>query len=262
MKEEDFSNLKDVKRIVAVASGKGGVGKSTVAAALVYRLKEKGFKTAIFDADIYGPSQHIIWDIDNLQPEVIPIGETEHFVPIEKNGVKIMSIGCMIDPSQPLIWRGPAAAKGIQQLLGQTFWQDLDVLVVDLPPGTGDIALTLVQSLKIDGALIVTTPQRLSQSDVQKAVMMFKNEHISVPLLGIVENMSYFTPPQHPEEKYLIFGEGGGDYLADFFKTDLLCKAPIVEEGCIDKAKTNPLFQINESEFSEMTEKIIKKLNL
>jgi ATP-binding protein involved in chromosome partitioning len=219
-----------VKNIIVVASGKGGVGKSTVAANLAIALARDGFKTAIVDADIYGPSIPRMFGIEDEKPEVTSFGDKDLIFPIEKYGVSIMSIGFFIDRNQSLIWRGPMAANAITQLFENTQWGDIDYMFVDFPPGTGDIQLTNIQKLNLAGAIIVTTPQEIALNDARKATSMFTNPDLKVPVLGIIENMSWFTPEQHPDEKYYIFGKGGGHKLAIEYDTFLLGQIPLVLE--------------------------------
>ena len=229
----------EVKKIIAVASGKGGVGKSTVSANLAYALSLQGHKTAIYDADIYGPSIPIIYGLEDYRPELIPWEDYEKIIPAVKDGIQIMSIGFFLDPDQPAIWRGPAASSYLKQFLENTLWKEIDYLIIDLPPGTGDIVLTLCQDIPLDGAIIVTTPQKLSLADVNKSIMMFNHHDIAVPILGVVENMSWFTPKQHVDEKYLLFGEGGGKFLAEKFGTELLAQIPLIEGMCDATDKGN-----------------------
>ena len=222
--------MEGIKHIIVVASGKGGVGKSTVAANLAVALSRNGYKTALFDADIFGPSIPKMFGIEDVKPEVSAIGDKEVFFPVIKYGVSIISIGFYIDRNQSLIWRGPMAGKAVTQLLENTQWGDIDYMIIDFPPGTSDIQLTTVQKLNLSGALIVTTPQEISLNDARKAASMFTNTDIKVPLLGIVENMSWFTPEKHPDEIYYLFGKGGGLKLAKEFDTLLLGQVPLVME--------------------------------
>ena len=220
-------HLPGVGRVVAIASGKGGVGKSTVAANLAITLAEQGYRVGILDADIYGPSQPMLFGVEDYLPPVLEDGG-EMIVPAENLGVKIMSIGFFIAPENALVWRGPMATNALRQLIHQTVWGVLDYLLVDLPPGTGDVHLSLVQELELDGAVIVSTPGRLALADVKRGVEMFRSEGISVPVLGVVENMAWFTPAELPENKYYIFGEGGGRRFAEKEGVEFLGDIPIV----------------------------------
>jgi ATP-binding protein involved in chromosome partitioning len=235
-KSKNMSNLfekipmKGVKNIIVVASGKGGVGKSTVSANLAVSFARNGLSTALVDADIFGPSIPKMFGIEDARPDVTVIGEREVIFPIEKYGVKIMSIGFFIDRSQSLIWRGPLAGKAVTQLFENTEWGETDYMIIDFPPGTSDIQLTTIQKLNLSGAVIVTTPQEISLNDARKAASMFTNPDLKVPLLGVIENMSWFTPAKHPDEVYYIFGKGGGLKLAKEFDTILLGQIPLVME--------------------------------
>ena len=222
--------MEGIKNIIVVASGKGGVGKSTVAANLAIAFSRNGLKSALVDADIFGPSIPKMFGIEDIKPEVSVIGDKEIFFPVKKYGVEIMSIGFFINNDQSLIWRGPMAAKVLTQLLGDTQWGEIDYMIIDFPPGTSDIQLTAVQKLNIAGAIIVTTPQEISLNDARKAASMFKNPDLKVPILGVIENMSWFTPEKHPDENYYLFGKGGGQRLAKEFDTELLGQIPLVLE--------------------------------
>ena len=222
--------MEGVKHIIAVASGKGGVGKSTVAANLAIAFARNGLKTALFDADIFGPTIPKMFGIEDAKPELSSIDDKEVFFPVKKYGVSIISIGFFVDRTQSLIWRGPMAGKAVTQLLGDTQWGAIDYMIIDFPPGTSDIQLTTVQKFNLSGALIVTTPQEISISDARKAASMFTNPDINVPILGVIENMSWFSPEKHPDEIYYIFGKGGGMKLAKEFDTDLLGQIPLVME--------------------------------
>ncbi|HNV52750.1 MAG TPA: Mrp/NBP35 family ATP-binding protein [Tenuifilaceae bacterium] len=252
--------LEGVKNIVVVASGKGGVGKSTVSANLAISLARNGFKTALVDADIFGPSIPKMFGLENANPEVTHLGDKEMMFPVEKYGVKIMSIGFFIKKSQGLIWRGPMAANAIMQLFENTVWGDIDYMVVDFPPGTSDIQLTTVQKLKITGSIIVTTPQEVALNDARKAASMFNNPDLNVPIWGVVENMAWFTPQPHPDEKYYIFGQGGGEALAKELNCKLLGQIPLVAE--VGQAAENGLSIYNQNNnkvieaFEKLTETI------
>lgn len=221
--------LSGVKNIIAVASGKGGVGKSTVSTNLALALAQEGAKVGILDADIYGPSVPMMFGIQGERPMMRQVGEKSMIEPIERFGVKVMSIGLLVDEKQAVIWRGPMATSAIRQFIGDVYWGELDYLILDLPPGTGDIHLTMVQTIPITGAVIVTTPQAVAMADARKGIMMFRQGQINVPILGIIENMSYFTPAELPENKYYIFGKGGGAQLAEQFEVPFLGEVPIVQ---------------------------------
>lgn len=221
--------LPGIKNIIAVGSGKGGVGKSTVAANLAVGLAASGSKVGLLDADIYGPSVPIMFDLQNERPFLRQVEGRDRMLPFERYGVKLMSIGFLVEANQPVVWRGPMASKAMNQLIGDTIWDDIDYLIVDLPPGTGDIHITIAQQFPLSGAVIVTTPQAVAVADARKAAAMFTSSHIQVPILGVVENMAFFSPPQHPDEKYYIFGKGGGATLAAEFQVPLLGSIPVVE---------------------------------
>jgi ATP-binding protein involved in chromosome partitioning len=225
-------SLSGVKHIIAVGSGKGGVGKSTVAANLAVALHKNGNKVGILDADIYGPSIPIMFDVADQRPTLDPDAENGKIMPVEKYGIMIQSIGFFVEPEQALIWRGPMATSALNQLFNDTHWGELDYLVVDLPPGTGDIHLTLVQQYPVDGIAIVSTPQQVALADAKKAFNMFNQEKIRVPILGLIENMSYFTPAELPENKYYLFGKHGGRKLADNERVNLLAEIPLVQSIC------------------------------
>ncbi len=221
--------LPGVKNIIMVASGKGGVGKSTVAVNLAIGLAAEGAKVGLLDADIYGPSIPIMLGIRDERPKMIDINGQGKIMPIERFGIKTMSIGLLIDEKQAVIWRGPMASSALKQFISDVYWEELDYLVIDLPPGTGDVHLTLVQTVPVTGAIIVSTPQAVAMADARKAIMMFKQPQINVPILGIVENMSYFTPLELPENKYYIFGKGGAKQMAEQFELPFLGEIPIVQ---------------------------------
>lgn len=221
--------LPGVKNIIAVASGKGGVGKSTVAVNLALGLAKNGASVGLIDADIYGPSIPIMLGIKDQRPMVKEVDGKHLMLPIEKYGIKALSIGLLVDEKQAVVWRGPMVSSALRQFVTDCEWGDLDYLVIDLPPGTGDIHLTLVQTVPVTGAVVVTTPQDVSLADAKKAIGMFSIHPINVPVIGVVENMSYFTPAELPENKYYIFGKGGGQQLADEFNVPLLGEIPIVQ---------------------------------
>ncbi len=218
-----------VKNIIAVASGKGGVGKSTVAANLALGLSWSGAKVGLIDADIYGPSVPIMFGLEGARPKAKDVDGKSRIQPIEKYGIKLLSVGFFTDPSQPIPWRGPMVSTAVKQLFNDADWGELDYLIVDLPPGTGDIHITVTQSFPVTGAVIVTTPQNVALSDTKKGIGMFKMSAINVPMLGIIENMSYFTPAELPDNKYYIFGQGGGQKLAAQMDVPFLGEIPLVK---------------------------------
>ena len=221
--------LEGVKNIIAVASGKGGVGKSTVTSNLAVALHKQGYKVGIVDADIYGPSQHLMFDVEKSRPEASNVNGKPVMIPVESYGVKLLSIGFFASGSQAVVWRGPMATKALNQLIKDSYWGELDYLLIDLPPGTGDIHLSLVQAVPVTGAVIVSTPQSIALADAKKGVGMFQMETIQVPVLGLVENMAYFTPEELPENKYYIFGKDGAKNLADDLNLPLLAEIPLVQ---------------------------------
>jgi len=221
--------LPQVRNIIAVASGKGGVGKSTIASNLAVSLAKTGAKVGLVDADIYGPSIPIMFDVVDEKPLLENIDGQSYMIPVESHGVKILSIGFFADTSQAIVWRGPMASKALTQLFRDAYWGELDYMIIDLPPGTGDIHLTLVGSIPITGAVIVSTPQQVALSDAEKGVAMFQIPSINVPVLGIIENMSYFSPEELPDNKYYIFGKDGAKNLAEKIGVPLLGQVPLVQ---------------------------------
>jgi ATP-binding protein involved in chromosome partitioning len=221
--------LPNVKNIIIVASGKGGVGKSTVATNLALGLAHTGAAVGLLDADIYGPSVPIMLGLRDERPKMIDIDGKGMIVPLERYGIKAMSIGLLIDEKQAVIWRGPMASSALKQFITDVYWQELDYLVIDMPPGTGDVHLTIVQTVPVTGAVIVSTPQAVASADARKAIMMLKQAQINVPILGVVENMAYFTPAELPENKYYIFGKGGAKQMAEQFELPFLGEIPIVQ---------------------------------
>lgn len=256
--------LPNVKNIIAISSGKGGVGKSTVAANLAVALANSGAKVALVDADIYGPSVPILFGFEGEKPKLRSVDGRELLVPYERAGVKLMSIGVLLRPGQAVVWRGPMASKALKQLIFDTHWQEIDYLLVDMPPGTGDVHLTLAQSLPITGAIVVTTPQKVAVSDARKGAEMFRMPQINVPILGVIENMAFFVPDDAPEKKYYIFGHGGGQELANVLNTDLLGQIPI-REGIRENSDTgNPVAKYKDDvigkAFQELGEMLAQKI--
>lgn len=221
--------LPGVKHIIAVASGKGGVGKSTVAANIAAGLAQQGFTVGFVDADIYGPSAPTMFDLAHDKPRAVEIDGKQYIEPLRAYGVKILSIGFFADASQAIVWRGAMATKALTQLFNDAYWGDLDYMIVDLPPGTGDIHLSLVQTVPLTGAIIVSTPQEVALADAKKGVSMFQLDSINVPVLGLIENMSYFSPPELPENKYYIFGQDGARLLAENLSIPFLGELPIIQ---------------------------------
>ena len=221
--------LSGVKNIIAVVSGKGGVGKSTIASNLALGLAQGGAKVGLMDADIYGPSQHIMFGVRGDRPLMREVNGKGMIVPIEKYGIKMISIGLLVDEKQAVVWRGPMVSSAIRQFVTEVDWGDLDYLVIDMPPGTGDIHLTIVQTVLVTGVVVVTTLQTVALADAKKGIAMFNQAQMKVPIIGLVENMSYFTPAELPNNKYYIFGKNGGKNLAEEFDIPLLGQIPIVE---------------------------------
>ena len=225
--QTDLSQLKKVRHILAVASGKGGVGKSTIAANLALALAAQGKKVALVDADIYGPSIPTMFGIENEQPKGVEMNGQTLLLPFEKYGIKLMSIGFFVDPDKGLLWRGPMASNALRQLFTETYWEEIDYMVVDLPPGTGDIHISLVQMLPLSGVVMVSTPQEVAVADVRRAMQMFRE--VKVPILGIVENMAYFVPEDMPEKKYYIFGKDKFEAYLKETGFNLLAQIPMTE---------------------------------
>lgn len=256
--------LPGVKNIIAVASGKGGVGKSTVAVNLAIGLAQNGAAVGLIDADIYGPSIPLMLDIKGQRPQVREEGEKHLMIPIEKYGIKALSIGLLVDEKQAVVWRGPMVSSALRQFVTDCDWGDLDYLVIDLPPGTGDIHLTLVQTVPVTGAIIVTTPQDVSLADAKKAMGMFNIHPINVPVIGVVENMSYFIPegadPELAENKHYIFGKGGGQKLSEEYNVPLLAEIPIVQRIREGGDEGKPAVLGNEPVSSAAFQKLAQKV--
>jgi len=259
--EASQSVLPNIKNTIAVVSGKGGVGKSTVSANLAVGLAKKGFNVGVVDADIYGPSMPIMFDVLHYRPISREINKKQVIVPAENYGVKILSIGFFAELDEAVVWRGPMAVKALKQLIFDADWGELDYLIIDTPPGTGDVHLSIVQSLPLTGAVVVTTPQPVALADAKKAVAMLKMDNIKVPVLGLVENMSWFTPKNHPEEKYFIFGEDGGENLAKSLSLELLGKVPLVESirqsGDVGRPAVLQQETIVEKYYNDLCDKLI-----
>jgi len=257
-------SIPGIKNIIAVASGKGGVGKSTVTANLAVTLAKMGFSVGILDADIYGPSMPIMFDVENEKPLSITVDGKSKMKPIESYGIKILSIGFFTSPSQAVIWRGPMASKALNQMIFDADWGELDFMLLDLPPGTGDIHLSIVQSLPITGVVVVSTPQAVALADAKKGVSMFMSDSINVPVLGIIENMAYFTPEELPNNKYYIFGKEGAKNLSEDLQVPFLGEVPIVqsirEAGDYGRPAAMQTGSIIETVFEEITKEVVSQV--
>ncbi|AOW08447.1 Mrp/NBP35 family ATP-binding protein [Flavobacterium gilvum] len=253
-----------IKNIIAVASGKGGVGKSTVTANLAVSLAKMGFAVGVLDADIYGPSMPIMFDVESAKPISVEVNGKSKMKPVESYGIKMLSIGFFTSPSQAVIWRGPMASKALNQMIFDADWGELDFMLIDLPPGTGDIHLSIMQSLPITGAVVVSTPQAVALADAKKGVAMFMSEAINVPVLGIVENMAYFTPEELPNNKYYIFGKEGAKDLAEDLNVAFLGEVPIVqsirEAGDYGHPAALQTGTVIETVFEEITRNVVSEV--
>lgn len=253
-----------ITNIIAVASGKGGVGKSTVTANIAVTLAKMGFKVGILDADIYGPSIPIMFDVANEKPLAVNIDGKSKMKPVESYGIKILSIGFFTRPDQAVVWRGPMASKALNQMIFDAAWGELDMLLIDLPPGTGDIHLSIMQALPITGAVVVSTPQTVALADAKKGVAMFQQDSINVPVLGIVENMAYFTPAELPQNKYYIFGKSGAKHLAEDLNVPFLAEIPLVqsirEAGDVGRPAAMQTGSLIETAFEDLTKNMVTEL--
>lgn len=252
-----------IQNIIAVASGKGGVGKSTVTANLAVTLAKMGFKVGLLDADIYGPSMPIMFDVAHEKPLAVTIDGKSKMKPVESYGVKLLSIGFFTQPNQAVIWRGPMASKALNQMIFDAHWGDLDFMLLDLPPGTGDIHLSIMQAMPVTGAVVVSTPQTVALADARKGVAMFQQDSINVPVLGIVENMAYFTPAELPSNKYYIFGEKGARHLSEDLKVPFLGEIPLVqsirEAGDIGRPAAMQTGSPIEEAFEALTKNVVQE---
>jgi ATP-binding protein involved in chromosome partitioning len=257
-------SIPGIKNIIAVASGKGGVGKSTVTANLAVTLAKMGFAVGVLDADIYGPSMPIMFDVENEKPLSVEVNGMSKMKPVESYGIKILSIGFFTSPSQAVIWRGPMASKALNQMIFDANWGELDFMLIDLPPGTGDIHLSIMQSLPVTGAVVVSTPQAVALADAKKGVAMFMSEAINVPVLGIIENMAYFTPEELPNNKYYIFGKEGAKDLAQDLGVAFLGEVPIVqsirEAGDFGRPAALQAGSIIENVFDDITRNVVNEV--
>ena len=257
--------LPEVKNIIAVSSGKGGVGKSTVAANLAVALALQGHKVGLLDADIFGPSQPKMFNVEEARPYMVEVGGRELIEPAANYGVKLLSIGFFVNKEDAVLWRGAMASNALKQLIGDANWGDLDYFLIDLPPGTSDIHLTMVQTLAITGAIVVSTPQEVALADARKGISMFTGEKINVPVLGLVENMSWFTPAELPENKYYLFGKEGGKRLAEELNIPLLGQIPIVQSICEGGDSGKPVAlnpdSITGQAFQKLAENVVKQID-
>jgi ATP-binding protein involved in chromosome partitioning len=265
-KEEKPSEvLSGVSNIIAVASGKGGVGKTTIAVNLAISLARLGYKVGLLDADIFGPSVPKMFSEEKYRPEVTRDGNGDHIIPLNKFGVKVLSTGFFVDPADAVIWRGPMASNFLKQLIIQGDWGQLDFLLVDLPPGTSDIHLTLVQEVSVTGAIIISTPQQVALADAIKGIAMFRSDKINVPVLGLVENMSWFTPAELPESRYYIFGKEGCRELAEKMDVPLLGQIPLVQSICEGSDSGQPVAlndSITGNAFLALAEELVKRVEI
>ncbi|HLV39439.1 Mrp/NBP35 family ATP-binding protein [Xanthomarina sp.] len=253
-----------IQNIIAVASGKGGVGKSTVTSNLAVTLAKMGFKVGILDADIYGPSIPMMFQVENEKPLAVNIDGKSKMKPVENYGVKILSIGFFTQPGQAVVWRGPMASKALNQMIFDAHWGELDFMLIDLPPGTGDIHLSIMQALPITGAVVVSTPQNVALADAIKGVAMFQQESINVPVLGIIENMAYFTPEELPENKYYIFGKEGAKHLSEDLKVPFLGEIPLIqsirEAGDFGRPAALQTATSLEAAFEKITQNVVQEV--
>ncbi len=256
--------IPNIKNIIAIASGKGGVGKSTITSNTAISLAKMGFNVGVLDADVYGPSQHIMFNVEKERPLSVNVDGRSKMKPIESYGVKLLSLGFFTDPNQAVIWRGPMASKALKQLIFDAAWGELDFLLIDLPPGTGDVHLSIVQALPINGAVVVSTPQNIALADAKKGVAMFQQESINVPVLGIIENMAYFTPEELPNNKYYIFGQDGAKNLAEDINTQFLGEVPLVqsirEAGDVGHPVALQEGTVLEEAFNNITKEMLSQL--
>ena len=262
--KEKLNPKSSVKHVIGVVSGKGGVGKSTVASNLAVALAEQGYKVGLLDADIFGPSMPKMFGVED-EPVYMDEVDGRHLIaPVEKYGVKLLSIGFLVEKDNAVLWRGGMASNALKQLIGEANWGDLDYFVIDMPPGTSDIHLTLVQTLAITGAIVVTTPQEVALADAKKGISMFRSDKVNVPVLGIVENMAWFTPAEHPDEKYYIFGNGGGKRLAEALGVDTLAQIPLVAGICENGDKGVPAAlnnTVSGEAFRNLALKVVEAVN-
>lgn len=263
-KPRQHEGMKSVKNIIAVASGKGGVGKSTVTANLAVSLHKLGYKVGVLDADIYGPSQPKLFGVEDFAPWAEKEDGLDYIVPAESNGIKVNSIGFYINPDEALIWRGPMATNALKQLINQTLWGELDFLLIDMPPGTGDVQISVAENLSLTGAIIVSTPQRVATADVLRGMKMFEAEGVGVPVLGIIENMAYFSPAELPDHRYYIFGKEGARKMAEQEGVDFLGEIPLIQSIAENSDNGTPVAlgsSQEESYYAAVCRRVVSKLS-
>ena len=262
-KPRQHEGVAKVKNIIAVASGKGGVGKSTVTANIAVELHKLGYSVGVLDADIYGPSQPKLFGVEDYGPWADKYDGLDYIIPAESNGVKINSIGFYINPGDALIWRGPMATNALKQLINQTLWGELDFLLIDMPPGTGDVQIAVAENLHLTGALIVSTPQQVAVADVVRGMKMFRTQGVEIPVLGVVENMAFFTPAELPNNRYYIFGRGGARIMAENEGVDFLGEIPLIQSIAENSDNGTPVALGNDEEekyYAEVCRKIVDKV--
>lgn len=263
-KPRQHEGMKDVKNIIAVASGKGGVGKSTVTANLAVELAKMGYRVGVLDADIYGPSQPTLFGVEDFAPWAEQVDGLDYIVPAESNGVKVNSIGFFIGEEDALIWRGPMATNALKQLINQTLWGELDFLLIDMPPGTGDVQISVAENLPLTGAIIVSTPQKVATADVVRGMKMFEAEGIGVPVLGVVENMAFFSPAELPGSRYYIFGREGARRMAEKEGVDFLGEIPLIQSIAENSDAGTPVSLLGGEEekyYAEVCRKVVDKVS-
>lgn len=262
-KPREHEGMAQVKNIIAVASGKGGVGKSTVTANLAVELHKMGYRVGVLDADIYGPSQPKLFGVEDAELWAEKVDGLDYIIPAESNGIKINSIGFYIGAGDALVWRGPMATNALKQLINQTLWGELDFLLIDMPPGTGDVQIAVAENLRLTGAVIVSTPQAVATADVVRGMKMFRTKGVEVPVLGVVENMAWFTPAELPNNRYYIFGHGGARIMAEEEGVDFLGEIPLIQSIAENSDNGTPIAMgINEAEnyYAEVCRKIVDKV--
>jgi ATP-binding protein involved in chromosome partitioning len=265
VRSNEINILPSVKNIICVASGKGGVGKSTVSVNLAYTLARMGAKVGLLDADIHGPSIPHMLGIKEIKPEIRDVKGKHYMIPIEKDGIKVLSIGLIVDERQALVWRGPMVTSALKQFITDTLWGKLDYLILDMPPGTGDVHITMTQTVPLTGAVIVSTPQQIAVADARKAIAMYRLQNVNVPILGLVENMAYFTPAELPDNKYYIFGKGGARKLAEEYEIPFLGEIPMIQsimEGAEKGVPASEEFEAIDAIYREIAGNIARTISI